>query len=392
MGGVQRGVAVQPVVAQERGEQFERRRGLRRVGDGDGPVQPHDGGRVDRLERMVQRRDLRPVGRRERRCLGVQARRSPPGPGTGRAARSGGHGRALLCPRRSRRRPTVSGPGPRAPPGRPSSRSVACRRASVSNSRASRPSVSASSGTSVDEQAGEADRLVAELGAHQLGAVGRRVPLVEDQVHDVQHARQALGQLVVGRDAVGDSGGDDLALGPYEALVHRRLGGQERPCDLGDVEADDRLQRERQPRFEAERRVAAREDQPQPVVAPRHWLRRRRRVRAVVRLRLVGEALVCAARAWSRRTRSMARRLAVTVSHAPGGQGTPRRGQSAAAAAKASCDGVLGESEVAADLAGHRREDGGPLLAVGAFQDGGDVGQAALYCSYGESGRISTEP
>ena len=92
------------------------------------------------------------------------------------------------------------------------------------------------------EQAGQADRLVAQSRARTSSvAVGRRVALVEDQVDDVQHAREALGQLVVGRHAVGDAGGDDLALRPHEPLVHRRLGGEERPGELGDLEPAERL-------------------------------------------------------------------------------------------------------------------------------------------------------
>ena len=69
-----------------------------------------------------------------------------------------------------------------------------------------------------------------------------------------------------GRDAVRDAGVVDLALGPHEALRHRRLGHEERAGDLGRGEAGERAQRERDLRLDRQRRVAAREDQAEPVV------------------------------------------------------------------------------------------------------------------------------
>ena len=47
-------------------------------------------------------------------------------------------------------------------------------------------------------QPGEADRLVAQVGPHQLVAGGRDVALGVHEVDHVQHAAEPLGQLVVG--------------------------------------------------------------------------------------------------------------------------------------------------------------------------------------------------
>ena len=70
-----------------------------------------------------------------------------------------------------------------------------------------------------------------------------------------------------GRHAIGDAGVADLALRPHEPLRHGGLGHEERPRDLGCRQAHERAQRERDLRLERERRVAAGEDEAQPVVA-----------------------------------------------------------------------------------------------------------------------------
>ena len=70
-----------------------------------------------------------------------------------------------------------------------------------------------------------------------------------------------------GRHPVRDAGVTDLVLGPDQALGHRRLGDQERPRDLGGGQAGQGAQGERDPRLQRQRRMAAGEHQPQPVVA-----------------------------------------------------------------------------------------------------------------------------
>ena len=120
------------------------------------------------------------------------------------------------------------------------------------------------------QHAGEADRLPAQVAAHELVRAGRRVALVEDQVERRQHGAQPVRQLVVGRHHVRDVRGLDLALGPHQPLRHRRLRDEERARDLGRRQPAEGAQRERHLRLGRERGMAAGEDQPQAVVGDRH--------------------------------------------------------------------------------------------------------------------------
>ena len=83
------------------------------------------------------------------------------------------------------------------------------------------------------EELREPDRLVAEVGAHVVGAGRRRVALVEHEVEHREHRAQPLGEQVVGRDAERDAGAADLPLRTHEPLRHRGLGDEERVRDLG---------------------------------------------------------------------------------------------------------------------------------------------------------------
>ena len=141
------------------------------------------------------------------------------------------------------------------------------------------------------QQLAEADRLVAQLLADEAIALGGRVALVEDQVHDPQHAAQAVGQLLVGRHPVRDVRVRDLALGAHDPLAHRRLGDQERAGDLARRHAAERPQRERHARRHVQRRVAAGEDQPQPVVDDRALVVHRRLLVLGVQARQLGQPL-----------------------------------------------------------------------------------------------------
>jgi hypothetical protein len=93
------------------------------------------------------------------------------------------------------------------------------------------------------------------------------VPLVEDQVDDGEHGRQPPGQVGLGRDAVRDSRVPDLALGPDQPLGHGGLRHQERVRDLRRGEPAQQPERQRDLGAGAQRRVAAGEHEPQPVIA-----------------------------------------------------------------------------------------------------------------------------
>ncbi len=96
----------------------------------------------------------------------------------------------------------------------------------------------------------------------------RRVPLVEDQVDDREHRRAGgPGSSALARHAVGDPGGADLALGPHQPLGHGWLRHEEGPRDLRRSVSPPSSRRVRATcAAGAERRVAAGEDQAEPVV------------------------------------------------------------------------------------------------------------------------------
>ncbi len=121
-------------------------------------------------------------------------------------------------------------------------------------------------GHELAQRARQADGLGGEIPAHELGAAARGVPLVEQQVQHGQDRGGAFRQQVRGWHAVRDAGIVDLALRPHESLRHRRLGHEERSRDLGGGQAGERAQGERDLRLDRECRVAAGEDQPEPVV------------------------------------------------------------------------------------------------------------------------------
>src|SRR6266516_1075594 len=119
------------------------------------------------------------------------------------------------------------------------------------------------------EQAGEPDRLGAQLAPDERLAEGRRVALVEHQVGDHHHRLEPLREDVPGGHLVGDARLPDLALRAHEALRHGGCGDEEGARDLLRREPAEGAQRERNLRLEREGRVAAGEDQTQPIVRHR---------------------------------------------------------------------------------------------------------------------------
>ena len=126
----------------------------------------------------------------------------------------------------------------------------------------------------------QADRLARELAAHERVARGRGVALVEDQVEDLEDAVEPLRQELEVRDPVRDAGVADLPLRPDEALGERRLRDEEGPGDLGRRQAAERPQGQRDAAVQRQRRMAAGEDQPEPVVGDGHRRPQRDRARS----------------------------------------------------------------------------------------------------------------
>ena len=121
-------------------------------------------------------------------------------------------------------------------------------------------------GHELREQAGQADALGAQHRPHQVGAAGGCVALVEQEVQHGEHGAEALGEQVRGRHTVRDRRVGDLALGPHDALCHRGLGDEEGPCHLRGGETGEGPQCEGHLGLHGERRMAAGEDQLEPVV------------------------------------------------------------------------------------------------------------------------------
>ena len=183
----------------------------------------------------------------------------------------------------------------------------------------------------LDDESAESDRLVAQRDPHHVTPRARGVALVEQEVHDREHATDTLGPASRIGNAERDPRVADLALGPHQPLRHRRLGDEERTRDLGGGEPGEGAQGQRHARVERERGMAAREDQPQAVVGDASelsWYR-------LVRTHRVGlQELRGADFAPSEADRPRLR--AVVVSHAPGLEGTPSLPHRSSAFANAS--------------------------------------------------------
>ena len=117
------------------------------------------------------------------------------------------------------------------------------------------------------QDAAETQRILAERRPHPVVAGGRRVAFVEDEVDDLEHRRQAGGELGPARDLEGDALFGERPLGPDDALGDGRLRDEERPRDLLGRQAAEQAERERDARLGGEHRMAGREDEPQQVVA-----------------------------------------------------------------------------------------------------------------------------
>jgi hypothetical protein len=92
------------------------------------------------------------------------------------------------------------------------------------------------------------------------------VPSREQQVDDGKHRTQTLRQFGRTRHPVRDPGGRDLLLGPGDPGGHRRLRHQQRLRDVTCRDPAHQPQRESQLGVLRQRRMAAQEDQSQPLV------------------------------------------------------------------------------------------------------------------------------
>ena len=163
---------------------------------------------------------------------------------------------------------------------------------------------------------------------------------------------------MLGRYAQRDPGVADLPLRAHETLRERRLRDEERTRDLGRLEAADEAQRQRDLRLRRERRVAAGEDQLEPLVGNDGLLVVGELLGSSEQLRLAGQGLLAA---------DPVDRRVPGRRHDPGA-GIARRSVTRPAfrcADEGVLHRVLGEVEVTEDAA-EDRDRAGPLVAVGA--------------------------
>ena len=115
-------------------------------------------------------------------------------------------------------------------------------------------------------EAGEPDRLDAEVGPHERLATRGRIAFGEDEIDHRQHRVEPSRHVLRVGHRVRDAGVANLGLGAHEPLCHRRGRHQEGARDLVRLEAAECAQREGDLGFEGQRRVAAGEDEAKAVV------------------------------------------------------------------------------------------------------------------------------
>ncbi len=115
---------------------------------------------------------------------------------------------------------------------------------------------------------------LAQLRSHPVAAGGRGVPLVEDEIDDLEHRRYPSCQLGAARDFERDAGGRQGPLRPNDTLGDRRRGNEEGAGDLLGREPAEQSQRERHAGFGRQHGVAGDEHEAQQVVTDRIVQRR----------------------------------------------------------------------------------------------------------------------
>ena len=128
----------------------------------------------------------------------------------------------------------------------------------------------------LDEQPAQPDGLRRQFVPRQRRAGRGRVALVEHEIDDPQHGVEPLRQFARRRHLIRNARVADLGLGADDALRQRRRRREKRPRDLLGRQAADLAQREGHLRVGRERRVAAREDETQPIVFDTLLVRPRR--------------------------------------------------------------------------------------------------------------------
>ena len=259
-------VAVERAVARERVDQVQPLRRAVRHRHRDRLVQRHHRAGLDAAELGVEQRDLAPVGRAgprrlrvdrgDRRLERVRARRPPQRErAVDERQRLADH-RAVpaLAILLLEQHEVAVRADPRLAP------------RVVEEHQREQPGRLRLVGQQQVDDPGEPDRLRREVLAHDRVARGRGVALVEDQVEHREHGGEPVRERVGRRLGERDARHADLVLRAHQPLRHGRLGEQQRAGDLGHGQAADQPQRQRDLGLERQRRVAAGEDEAEPLV------------------------------------------------------------------------------------------------------------------------------
>ena len=122
-------------------------------------------------------------------------------------------------------------------------------------------------GRDTGEDSPEPQRVLAERGAHPVAAGRGGVSLVEYEVNDLEHRRQARRELVPARQLERHLRVGERLLRAHDALRDGWLRHQEGAGDLLGGEPSEQAQRERNARLRREHGVAGGEDEAKEIVA-----------------------------------------------------------------------------------------------------------------------------
>ena len=258
-------VVLELAARQDAVDQREARRRTVAHRDGHRAIQLDDRRRVRARQHVVQARRSAPSRSRPRRRPPRAPPQSPPAACTGRSGATRARVRRASLPRRSVSRFHSERSCSSSSTSSPAGDARAARRDSCSSIRASRPTASGSGSSSTSSRP---RRIASPDKSCRVTCRARRggIALVEHQVDDVKHRVETIRQLGVRRHLVGNARGADLGLGADDPLGQGRWAGQERARNLLGREPADLAQRQRQLRVRRQRRVAAGENQPQPIV------------------------------------------------------------------------------------------------------------------------------
>ena len=117
------------------------------------------------------------------------------------------------------------------------------------------------------ENAAEAKRVLAEIGAHPVVARGRGIAFVEDEIDDFEHRRQSRVAIGAARHLERDALFRERLLGADDALRDGGFGDEKRARDFVGRQAAEKPQRQRGARLRRQHRMAGGEDEPQQIVA-----------------------------------------------------------------------------------------------------------------------------